>query len=80
MSASRAERIVTVLLEIAGAGLAAGLVATHQAPGESWLAPAFMGLIAAVLVHQAREAGLLRLVRLTRLRLRRFIPAGFPRP
>jgi hypothetical protein len=54
MAARRLESIVTYLLQIIAAALATSLVAAHQAPGESWLAPLFMGFLAALLVDQGR--------------------------
>jgi hypothetical protein len=54
MAAPRMESIVTTLLQIVAAALAIVFVAAHQAPGESWLAPVFMGFLAALLVDQGR--------------------------
>jgi hypothetical protein len=48
------ESIVTTLLQIIAAALAILFVAAHQAPGESWVAPVFMGFLAALLVDQGR--------------------------
>jgi hypothetical protein len=47
------EAVMIYLLQIGAAALAMVLVAGHQAPGEGWLAPAFMGVLAALLVDQA---------------------------
>jgi len=68
MAAPRMESIVTYLLQIIAAALAIIFVAAHQAPGESWLAPVFMGFLAALLVDQGRAvvAPRLRLSRATR--------------
>jgi hypothetical protein len=71
------ERVVTVLLQIIAAALAIVFVAAHQAPGESWLAPVFMGFLAALLIDQGRAVVMPRL-RLARRR--RAIPAGSLRP
>jgi hypothetical protein len=71
------ERVVTVVLQIVAAILAIILMAGHQAPGESWLAPAFMGFLAALLIDQGRAV---LLPRLRLARRRRSIPAEYPRP
>ena len=72
MAAPRMESVVTTLLQIIAAALAILLVAAHQAPGEGWLAPAFMGFLAALLVDQGRAALVAR--------LRRVIRAECPQP
>jgi len=77
MATPRMERVVTVILQIIAAALAIVLVAAHQAPGESWLAPIFMGFLAALLIDQGRAVVMPRL-RLARRR--RSIPAECPRP
>jgi hypothetical protein len=74
MAAPRMESIVTTLLQIVAAVLAILFVAAHQAPGESWLAPVFMGFLAAVLVDQGRA------VIAPRIRLRRATRAESPLP
>jgi len=73
MAAPRMESIVTALLQIVAAALAILFVAAHQAPGESWLAPAFMGFLAALLVDQGHA------VVAPRIRSRRPIRAESPR-
>ena len=70
MAAPRMEVIVTRLLAIVAAALTMLFVAAHQAPGESWTAPAFIGFLAALLVDQAFASRALR----------RAIPAESPRP
>ncbi len=72
MAAPRMESVVTILLQTIVAALAIILVAAHQAPGETWLAPAFMGFLAALLVDQGRAAVVPR--------LRRVIRAECPQP
>lgn len=66
MAAPRVESVVTTLLQIIAAALAIILVAAHQAPGETWLAPTFMGFLAALLVDQGRAALVPRLRRAIR--------------
>jgi hypothetical protein len=79
MAAPRMETIVTCLLQIVAAALAITLVAAHQAPGESWLAPVFMGFLAAVMVDQGRAVWAPR-IRQRRTVNPRSTPAGYRLP
>ena len=56
----RGETVMAFLVALGAAALAMVLIAGHQAPGEGWPAPLFIGFLTALLVDQARATRALR--------------------